>query len=478
MAARGVTNLEGRLLLALFPPGGTPWFRFKPAGRFKYDPDISPQLVNEMQERLHMQELIILAYLEKSDSQVGSNSRRAGFRSRQRTALSQLLITGDVLTQLTDDFNIRVFRRDNYITRRDSSGDVLYHIIRENMDPLALPEEKLVEMDLVQEDLLLKNPSDRIEELYTRIEWQPLSKQWLIEQEMMGHVVNTSEERVTPFFSTPYELPPAANYGRGLIEQNLGDVRSINELTERLLDHAAIASKMMFALDYNSQVRPVDLAMPTGSVIQARVQAGQVTDVGLLKADKMQDFSVVNAVRDSIRKDLSITMLMESEQLPTYERATRLHVERVVSELEGALGGVYAPVADSMQIPLVERMREVLTRRRILPNLPDNTVEIEAVTGIQALSAEASQTKILQLMQTVAQLGPDTMDRIDKGVLLDFLVRQSGIFEPGLVKSDEQIQMEQQQQQQAAAQQAAASQAMSTAGSVIENQVAAGGIAP
>jgi len=476
MAARGITNLEGRLLLALFPPGGTPWFRFKPAGRFRFDPEIAPHLLQEMQERLHMQELMILAYLEKSDTKVGTNSRRAGFRSRQRTALSQLLITGDVLTQLTDDFTIRVFRRDNYITKRDSTGDVLYHIIRESMDPLSLPEEKLVEMNLTQEDLLQKNPADRMEELYTRVQWQPLSKRWLIEQEVMGHIVNTSEERVTPFFSTPYELPPAANYGRGLIEQNLGDVRSINELTERLLDHAAIASKMMFALDYNSQVRPVDLANPTGSVIQARVQGGQVTDIGMLKADKMQDFSVANSVRDSIRKDLSITMLMESEQLPTYERATRLHVERVVSELEGALGGVYAPIADSMQIPLVERMREVLTRRRILPDLPDDTVEIEAVTGIQALSAEASQTKILQLMQTLAQLGPETMGRIDKGVLLDFLVRQSGIFEPGLVKSEEQMQQEMQQQQEAMMQQQAAQTAMNTAGSVIESEVAAGGL--
>ncbi len=478
LAAKGITGLEGRLLLALFPPGGTPWFRFKPAGRFRFDPEVSPVLIQELQERLHMQELMILAHLEKSDTNVGSNSRRAGFRSRQRTAISQLLITGDVLTQLTDDFQIRVFRRDNYITRRDSSGDVLYHIIRESMDPLALPEEKLVEMNLSQEDLLQQNPADRIEELYTRVEWQPLSKRWLIQQEIMGHIVNTSEERVTPFFSTPYELPPAANYGRGLIEQNLGDVRSINELTERLLDHAAIASKMMFALDYNSQVRPVDLAMPTGSVIQARVQSGQVTDIGMLKADKMQDFSVVNAVRDSIRRDLSATMLMESEQLPTYERATRLHVERVVSELEGALGGVYAPIADSMQIPLVERMREVLTKRRILPNLPDDTVEIEAVTGIQALSAEASQAKIMQLMQTLAQLGPETMSRIDKGVLLDYLVRQSGIFEPGLVKSEEQVQQEMQQQQEAMMQQQAAQQAMSTAGNVVESQAANGELTP
>ena len=305
------------------------------------------------------------------------------------------------------------------------------------------------------------------------VEWQPMTKKWVIEQEVKGKIINVSEENVTPFFSTPFELPPAADYGRGLIEQNLGDVRSMNELSERLLDHAAIASKMMFALDYNSQVRPQDLSMPTGSVIQARVQGGQVTDVGMLKADKLSDFNVAHGVRESIRKDLAVTMLMESESTPRGERVTAFQVQRVAQELEGALGGVYAPIADSMQIPLIERVREVLTRKNVLPSLPEDSIEVEAVTGIQALSNEADQTKILGLLQTIAQLGPETMNRIDKGTLLDMLVRQSGIYEPGLIKTDEQIQAEEQQAKQEAMQAMAAQQAVQSTGRIAEQEAAA-----
>ena len=36
-------------------------------------------------------------------------------------------------------------------------------------------------------------------------------------------------------------------------------MRAINELTERLLDFAALSSKHLFAWDYSSQVRPQDL---------------------------------------------------------------------------------------------------------------------------------------------------------------------------------------------------------------------------
>ena len=291
-----------------------------------------------------------------------------------------------------------------------------------------------------------------------------MSKSWVISQEINDHIVYEAQEPVTPFLSTPYSLAPAASYGEGIIGENLGDVRSHNELTERILDFVAIASKQIFCLDYNSQVRPSDLALPTGSVIQARVQGGAVTDVGMLRADKLTDFNVVATTRESIRKDLTAVMLMEGESMPTYERATRLHVQRVAQEIEGALGGVYAPIADSMQISLIERMRHVMTVSGELPPLPEETVEVQAVTGLMALSNETEKMKLVELMQLIAQLGPEVGNRIDKGVLLDVLVRQTGIYEPGLVKTDEQVEQEMRAAQQQAMEQQAATTAMESVG--------------
>ena len=449
LASRGITNLEGRLLLALFPVGQA-FFRLKPASKFKYDPEVDPGMLQDFEDRLRINEMVMLARLEQ-DNQGQSNARRAGFRSRMRTAISQLLITGDVLLQMTDNYQIRVHRRDNYVQRRDTGGDILYMITKEQIDPLSLTESQ-IEMAFPDPEKLLNMPVDeRMCDLYTRIDWNPLSRTWVICQEVMGCKIVTAEEKVTPYFSVPYSLPPGGQYGRGIIEDNLGDVRAMNELTERLLDFAAISSKHLFALDYSSQVRPQDLTLPTGSVIQARVQGGQVSDIGILRTDRAGDFNVVQTVRESLRRDLSAAMLMEAEQLPTYERASRLHVERVAMELEGALGGVYAPIADSLQIPLCERLMHNLEREGALPPLPDDTVEVEAVTGISALSREGDQQRLMQLLGQISQMGPDMLGRIDRGLLLDIMVRHSGIYEPGLVKSDEQVAEEQaaaQQQQQ------------------------------
>jgi hypothetical protein len=478
LAARGITNLEGRLLLAIFPPPGQPWFKLKPSGTMKFDPSIEPEMIQEFQKGLHLQELMILAQLEKVNLESGKNGRRTGFRSRMRLALSQLLITGDVLMHISDDFDIRVFRRDNYVTKRNPAGDVMYHITREQIDPLTLPEKYLVAAEMSQDELSSQRCDDRLTDLYTMVEWNPLNKHWVITQEMNGFVVNELTEKISPYMSVTYALPPAADYGRGLVEENLGDVRSMNELTERILDFAAIASKQLFALDYNSQVRPQDLASPTGSVIQARVQGGQISDIGMLRADKLTDFNVVSSTRENIRRDLAVTMLMEAETTPTGERVTAYQVQRVAMELEGALGGLYAPIADSMQMPLVERVRHVLVRKGLLVDLPDEAVEINAVTGVQALANESDQAKVMQLLQTIAQLGPETMARLDTGVLLDLLMRQSGIYEPGLVKSQEQIEEEQAQMRQQEFEMMASQQAVQTGGKVVEQQMAADAAPP
>jgi len=468
LAARGLSNLEGRLLLALYPPG-LPFFRLMPSARFMYDSETPTEMLQEFQDQLHLRELIMLSKLESAAIRTGNNTRRSGFRTRKRMAIAQLLITGDVLERLGDDYRIQVYRRDTYVTSRDASGDVRYHICREKIDPLTFDDKQLEVCNLDRDSLRTKPVNDRLEDLFTICEWQPESKTWVIKQEVKDKIILEKEEMVTPYMSTPYELSPGENYGRGIVEQNLGDVRSMNELTERILDFAALASKQLMVTDYNSQVRPQDLTKPSGSVIQGRVQGGQVTDIATLRADKVNDFSVVQSVRESIRRDLSATMLMEGENQPRGERVTAFQIQRIAMELEGALGGVYAPIADSQQVPLIERTMFQMERDGILAPLPKDSVEVEALTGIAALSRENDQGKLLNLMGILGQMGGDTLSRIDMGVFMDILMRQSGIYEPGLVKSDEQLQQEQQAMMQQQAQMAAQQKTVEVAGNVIQD---------
>jgi hypothetical protein len=467
--SRGISNLEGRLLMALYPPG-TSFFRLLPASHIRFSQNVDTKQVQAFTQALSIQELLMMARLESADMGAGSNRRRTGFRSRKRQAITQILVTGDVLEQFTDDYRLRVFRRDQYVTCRDSSQDVKFHIVSEKIDPAILPPEIMSIADIGADDIE-RSYDERGVDLYTRCAWQPYSRVWLVEQEINKKIIRTSEEPVTPYMSTPFELAPGEDYGRGFIESNLGDVRTLNELHERLLDFAGMCSKFVPCIDYNSQVRASDLAKPSGEVIEARVAAGAVQDIAFLSVNKSSDFQVVYQTAVEKRRDLAVAMLMEADAAPKGERVTAFQIQRIASELEGALGGVYAPIADAQQVPLVERLLYQMQRDALIPSLPRNSMDIEAVTGIAALSREADKAKLLQLVATVAQFGQEMTKRIDLGVLFDTLLRQSGIFEPGLIKTNDQVAAEASAAMQQAVEMEAQKKLIQVGGDVMTNEL-------
>jgi hypothetical protein len=470
IGSRGTTNIEGRLLLALYPPD-SPWFRLQPSSKLKYGLGLSPELVQGAENDLYMLELYIRSVLETVKVEhSGRKSHRSGFRSRKRAVISQIVVTGDALEQLTDDYKIKSYRRDAYVTRRDSRGDILYHILREEIDPLSLEDKELETAGLSSAELHEKIVSDRMQDIYTAVEWQPWSKTWMITQEVNQHVIRTSEEPVSPFFATPYELEAGGHYGRGLVELNLGDLRSVNRLEESMLDFAAIASKQHPIKDYSSRVRDEDFAKPSGTVIQCSVRGGQQQDIGMFSAQKLADFNVVfqNLQRKSV--DLSKAFLVEADQQPRGDRVTAFQVQRIALELEGALGGVYAPIADEQQLPLVQRVIWQLQRDKLLEPIYDGMVDIHAITGLTALKSQIDANKLMAALQSFAAMGEQAMSKIDMGVVVDLVLRYTGIYEAGLRKSDEQLQAEMEQQMAAALQQRAGEQTIESAGAVVEGQ--------
>lgn len=469
VGSRGVTNLSGKMVMALFPPD-EPWFNLVLSPDILYDKSIPDAAIQEAQDALFMQELMIQATLESADLVTSRRPvRHAGFRSAKRAAMDQLLVTGDTLEQLTDDYRLILYRRDQYVTRRDTCGDVLYHVIKESIDPLSLGEGMLSKAGLNTEDFKKKPVSERMTDLYTEVAWQPLAKKWKICQELNGQEINESEETVTQFFSTPAELSPGEHYGRGFVEMNLGDLTSMDELEKRLLQFAELCSKFHPCVDDSSNVRDEDLERPSGTILRGvRVIAGQVQDVGWLKVEKYPDFKVVFDTAERKRKDLGAAMLIESEVTPRGDRVTAFQASRVARELEGTLGGFYAPIADEQQQPLLKRCIHQLQRDKVLPILPKDTYRTVSLTGLAALSREAKGGRVMSYAAAAAQLGPTALAKVDMGVLMDVLARYQSISERGLVKSNAQTAAEQQAMIAANTKMAAGEKAVDVAGNVAQ----------
>lgn len=475
LGSRGITHLAGRMLQGLYP-AGFPWVRIEPAAPIKHNPEISPDFVQAFSDQLYLWEMILAGVLEASGA--GTPERvPQGFRTAKRMAIEQFLVIGDALERMEDDFRLSVFRFDQYVTARDSAGRVLHHIVRERIDPLTLPEDQQAKLSGLDGRKLDQDTpvGERMVDIYTRCAWQPLAKKWLLEQEIEGTTIVRSDESVSPFISTPFELVPGENYGRSFVEQNKGDIRSLDQLSERLLDWAALASKHLVATDYASEVRPEDLARPTGSIIKARVQGGQVQDVAVVQAVNMANYQVVADSVSRLMSSLGKAMLIDSESVRDSERTTAFEVQATtIRELEGALGGMYAPIADRQQIPTVQRALYQLRARGVLPAVEQKWYDIVPVTGVAALSRQTRAAEVMDFVQTVAQMGPDALRFINVDVLVNVMRRYKGIDEPGIVKSKQQIAQENAaaMQQQFAMQ--AAQTAVETAGAVAEKRATAG----
>lgn len=466
VGSRGAMTMEGKFVAFTWTPG-IPWFHLDVRPDILYDPSIPPADIQRAQQTLYLHELLIQSVLESSGMSLGGNNRGGtmGFLTGKRDSIAQTIVTGDALEMMTKDYRLKVFRRDQYVTCRDSGKDVLYHTVKECIDPKSLPEEQQQKAKFTT-DLLNKSVKDRKVDIYTHCEWQPESKTWVIKQECNGWEIATSEEPVSSFFSTPFRLVAGENYGRGFVELNLGDLRSLNTLSLRELEFAAQASKFVPVRDYTSETRIEDLSKPSGEPISARVVSGVVQDLAFLQTNKGADFAIVFQKSMQLRKDLGTAFLMDADTIPQKERVTAAQVNRLGQELDAATGGASGPIADSQQTHTLARTVYQLNRDALLPKLPEKAVRFRVTTGIAALGRAANANKLLTFAQTIAPF-PGLLARIDEGVFLNVLARYQNIYEPGLIKTDEQVAKDQQLALDQQTQMVVREQVAKTAGDVI-----------
>jgi len=297
----------------------------------------------------------------------------------------------------------------------------------------------------------------------------------LITQEINQKIIQESQEPVSPYICPTYELVDGEHYGRGFMELVVGgDARSCDALTGHGLDFAAACSRIQPVVGIGSELTPNDLMLPNGRVlVGGNVQGGRVMDVAYLAVEKLNDFSVCDAMLTRVERRLSQAMLIESAVQPQQDRVTRAQINRIAKELEGAMGGIHASVSCEDMEPTVRRVRHVLERRRILPTLPPDAAEHRILTGLSALSRGLKIANLSEFVQTAATLSPSALDWLRQDTVLRTLARYFVIDEPGLVKTPQEREAEVRDQLQAQLAAAAAGKTIDVAGNIVESAATA-----
>lgn len=427
IGARGVNNLASKLLLALFPPN-SPFFRLTIDDFALRELTGQDGMRAEVEKALNQIERSVMGKIESEALRV------SGFE-----ALKLLLVSGNVLLYLPPTGGMRVFRLDRFVVKRDPMGNVLEIVTKESVSPDTLPPELLGRIKGNEGT----SPEKTID-MFTHIIRQ--GEQWVIRQEVAGQTVPGSRGTYpldkSPWIVLRFTKVDGEDYGRGYVEEYLGDLISLEALTQAIVEGSAAAAKVLFLVNPNGTTNAKVLAKSRSGDIAS----GNAQDVSVLQLEKYADFRIAYETIQMITQRLSFAFLLNTSIQRSGERVTAEEIRYMAGELEDALGGVYSILSQEFQLPLINRLMFQMERTKQLPTLPKGIVKPTITTGLEALGRGHDMNKLRmfgQLAAEAAQLPPE----INKG---DYLTRAGtalGIDMAGLIKSPEQLAAEQQQAQ-------------------------------
>jgi hypothetical protein len=428
IGARGVNNLASKLSLALMPPN-SPFFRFmvEPYTLKEMAPD--PAARTNIEKQLGEYERAVMSEIESSGDRVAVHE-----------ALKHLIVGGNVLLHIGPQ-KTRVIHLDSYVVSRAPNGEILEVVTVEHVSPNALDKVTAANISGKLEG------DEKTIEVYTHIERK--NEFFTVYQEVKGSVVTGSRGKYraesVPFLPLRFSRIDGEDYGRGFVEELLGDLRSLEGLTQAIVEGAAAAAKVIFMVNPNGTTRMRTIAQAENTAIIE----GNRNDVSVLQMDKFNDFRVAYQAMQGIEERLSQQFMLQSSVQRNGERVTAEEIRYLASELEDTLSGIYSILSQEFQLPYVNRKIDELTRSKKLPKLPEQVVKPTIVTGMEALGRGHDLRKLDLFIQGMTQaLGPEVLAQYVN--LQDYIKRRAtalGIDTEGLIKSEEQIAQEKQQAQ-------------------------------
>jgi hypothetical protein len=145
-----------------------------------------------------------------------------------------------------------------------------------------------------------------------------------------------------------------------------------------------------------------------------------------------------------ITQRLSFIFLLNSSVQRSGERVTAEEIRLMAQELEFSFGGTYSLLAETLQLPLVKFVLNRLKKDPMFPPVPDS-LSPQIVTGISALARNSEAAAFDSMLQRTALL-PQVL-----GVAIDPVkagmknADVSGVPGYDMLKTTEQLQLEQQQ---------------------------------
>ena len=427
VGAKGVVALASKLSLSLVPPQ-TSFFKLQ-LDESQLGEQFGPEIKSELDLSFAKIERTILDAIAASDDRVVIHQ-----------ALQHLVVGGNALIFMAKT-GLKLYPLNRYVIERDGNGDVIEIITKERINKDLIPN--------YDSDAVTDEEDDNEIDVYTHVKRD--NNRFVWHQEVDGKRLPNSQGK-SPIDSTPW-LPLRFNtvdgeaYGRGRVGQFIGDLKSLEALSQAIVEGSAAAAKVVFTVSPSATTKPQTLAAAgNGAIVQ-----GRPDDIGVIQVGKTADFATALQHMQTLEKRLNEAFLILSVRQS--ERTTAEEVRMTQMELEQQLGGLFGLLTVEFLVPYLNRKLSIFQKTGEIPRIPKGMVKPIIVAGINSLGRGQDVQALGGFLQTIATtMGPEAITTyINPDEVIKRLAAAQGIDVLNLVKSVEERQQEQQQasQQQA-----------------------------
>jgi hypothetical protein len=435
-------SLSSKLMLALFPTQ-TSFFKLQ-VDESKLgevvDTQANPNVKTELEQHL--------AIIER---QIQDNIAESSDRIVLNQALKHAIVTGNGLCYMGKD-SMKFYPLNRYVVDRDGSDNVIEIITKESIS------EEILELDPIYNEVLkLKEGSYKSESkeddaddpismsdktIYTRVYLE--DNKWCWYQEVDGIIIPKTRghapKDTSPWIVIRFNVVDGECYGRGRVEEYLGDLRSLEALMQAIVEGSAIAAKALFLLNPGATTKAKTVAQtPNGGIIQ-----GKEGDLTVVQVNKALDFRTAKETIADLTMRLNEAFLIL--QVRQSERTTAEEVRMTQMELEQQGGGMFSLLTVELLRPYLTRKLFALQRDGKIKKIPNRYVRPTIVAGLNAIGRGQDAESLQRLMMTFSQAyGPQALAQLtDPTEYLKRLAAGMGIDTLNLIKTPQAVEQQKQ----------------------------------
>jgi hypothetical protein len=441
VGAKCVTNLAAKLMLSVLPPQTT-FFKLQIRDD-KLGEEMDPTIRSELDLSFSKIERMIMDYVNGQNDRVVIHA-----------AFKHLIVGGNALLYMGKD-GMKNYPLNRFVVNRDGDGNIIELVTKEliarNVLASDLPAGFFKDkINPVSNDTagVMNSTNDEGVEVYTYVRMNKQRTQWIWHQEVFDQIIpgsrSTAPKDASPWIVLRYNVVDGEDYGRGRVEEFMGDFRSLEALTKAITEGSAAAAKVVFLVSPSSTTKPQTIAdAGNGAIVQ-----GRPDDVGVIQVGKTADFKTAYEMIGQLTQRLQEAFMILNVRQS--ERTTAEEVRLTQLELEQSLGGLFSLMTTEFLVPYLKRTMLVLQRSGQLPKIPKDIVRPQVVAGINAIGRGQDFQSLTGFITTIAQtMGPEAIQKYIAGdEYIRRLAAAQGIDVLNLIKTQQQLQAENQQQLQ------------------------------